>query len=58
MNNTEFREVLNWWMSSDPMPEGVNGEVINDWLERESRDRGYSSTVVAFHEEATRLPRS
>ncbi len=37
-------------MASDPMPEGVDKEIIDDWLEQESRDRGYSSAVVAFHE--------
>jgi len=49
MNDAEFRTVLDWWMVSDPLPEGVNKEILNDWLDRESRERGYDCTVTAYH---------
>lgn len=50
MNDIEFRAVLDWWMCSDPMHPSVPSEVINDWLTRESQQRGYESTPVAYHE--------
>jgi len=50
MNHAEFRTVLDWWMVSDPLPEGINKEILNDWLDRESQERGYSCAVVAYHE--------
>lgn len=50
MNNEEFREVLAWRMCSDPFPESVNAQVVEDWLDRESRERGYPDWIVAYHE--------
>ena len=50
MNHAEFRSVLDWWMCSDPFPEGVNQQIIDDWLDREARERGYANTICAYHE--------
>lgn len=50
MDAYEFREVLNWWMCSDPFPDGASKDVIDSWLEREARERGYNGVVAAFHE--------
>ncbi len=50
MDSFEFRTVLDWWMCSDPFPEGVDKETIDSWLERESRERGFEGGVVdAYH---------
>lgn len=53
MNQAEFRTVLDWWMCSDPFPEGVNKQVIDDWLNREAKERGYTDLVGAYHKAPT-----
>jgi hypothetical protein len=50
MNQAEFRTVLDWWMSSDPFPENVNKQIVDDWMNREAKERGYEGVVEAFHE--------
>jgi hypothetical protein len=50
MNNAEFRTVLDWWMCSDPFPEGVNKQIVDDWLDREAKERGYTDLIGAYHE--------
>ena len=50
MNDTEFRAVLDWRMTSDPWCDDVPREVIDDWIERECQMRGYASFAVAYHE--------
>lgn len=46
MNDTEFRAVLDWRMISDPWNDDVPREVIDDWLERESQQRGHQSFAL------------
>ena len=50
MNDTEFRAVLDWRMTSDPWNDAVPREVIDDWIERECQERGYENFAVAYHE--------
>jgi hypothetical protein len=55
MNNTQFRAVLDWRMCSDPFPQDVPMVIIDDWIERESQDRGYASFAVAYSEHPSRF---
>lgn len=50
MNQAEFRAVLDWWMCSDPFPEVVNKQIVDDWLDREAKERGYTDVAGAYHE--------
>ncbi len=50
MNNAEFRAVLDWRMCSDPFPQEVNVEIIDQWIENECIQRGYDSFAHAYHE--------
>jgi len=50
MNNVEFRTVLDWWMCSDPFPEGVNKQIVDDCSTARRRERGYIDLVGAYHE--------
>lgn len=50
MTPTEFRSVLDWYVCSDPFPPSVNQQVIEDWLDRESKARGYADRIVAYHQ--------
>jgi hypothetical protein len=54
MSDQEFRAVLDWFMCSDPwpvQPDGVsNHNAVLNWLNRESRARGWSGWVEAYHE--------
>lgn len=52
MDSLEFRTVLDWWMCSDPWPESVSKDIVDSWLERESRERGHDGVVAAYHEHA------
>lgn len=52
-NDAEFRTLLNWRMCSDPFPEGVNIQIIDDWIERLCQQRGYSDFATAYHEAPT-----
>ncbi len=49
MNDVELRAVLDWWMCSDPWPQGVPETIVDDWLDRECRERGYDNVIDAFH---------
>lgn len=52
MDSLEFRTVLDWWMCSDPWPEGVSKEIVDSWLERHARECGYDGVVDAYHKHA------
>lgn len=51
MKESELRVLLDLYMVSDPWPlkEHADG-VLEDLLNRESGERGFSSWVVAYHE--------
>jgi hypothetical protein len=54
LTEDEFRALLNWWMCSDPWPvPGPDGdrdhETMVNWLNRESRRRGFDGWVDAYH---------
>ena len=50
MNDVAFRAVLDWLMCSDPWPSVfVPQLVIEDWLDREAREKGYDNWLDAYH---------
>jgi hypothetical protein len=45
-----FRSLLDLVMCSDPSPlSGEQDRIIRDWLDQESRRRGYSDWIDALH---------
>ena len=53
MEDYVYRDMLDWFMCSDPWPDWVNETYILRYLNEQAEVRGYDSWVVAFHE----LPR-
>lgn len=47
-NDVEFRQILDWRMCSDPFPESLNIQIIDQWIENECNKRGYESFAVAY----------
>jgi hypothetical protein len=43
-----FRAILDWRMCSDPWP-GGDMQAVDEWLNEQSRDLGYSDWVDAYH---------
>lgn len=48
-DNYQFRAILDWRMCSDPWPQGVNMEVVDDFLNALSREMGYADWIEAYH---------
>lgn len=51
MNDNEFKTILDWFMHTDPWPSSLgvySYEIIYDWLNKESQNRGYKSWVEAW----------
>jgi hypothetical protein len=49
MTDAEFQAVLIWFIASDPWPASVNRAVIYEWLNRESKARGFENWTDAYH---------
>jgi len=49
MTLLELRNLLTWWMVSDPWPDGVGRQVIEDLLDRKSREAGFLDWTEAYH---------
>lgn len=49
MNESEFRALLDWRMCSDPFPEAVNIQIVDDWIARICFERGYRDFPGAYH---------
>lgn len=54
MEGTVFRALLDWMMCSDPWPvdsdgHGGNQQVIEKWLDEESRKKGFTDWLEAYH---------
>ena len=49
MKLPELRQLINWMMVSDPWPDGVDRQVIEDLLDGESRKAGFSDWIEAYH---------
>lgn len=50
MTDKEFRQVLDWYMCSDPWPAGEHNQtIISDWIAREATQRGFTDWVDAYH---------
>jgi hypothetical protein len=45
---TTFRAILDWRMCSDPWP-GGDMQAVDEWLDAQSRDLGYSDWLDAYH---------
>jgi len=51
MSDTQFRDFLDLMMVSDPWPLSPEAdESLKDLADSESRNRGYDSWIVAYHE--------
>lgn len=51
MNPMQFRAVLDWYMCSDPWPDSdQNHQIITDWINQMSIDRGFAHWVEAYHD--------
>lgn len=50
INDVEFRCILDWRMCSDPFPESVNIEIIDQWIHNESVKRGHADWAAAYHD--------
>jgi hypothetical protein len=54
MTQREFRAVLDWFMCSDPWPDGPETHaIVTDWLNNMATADGWDSWVDAYH----RVPR-
>jgi hypothetical protein len=54
MTDEQFRIMLAWFMVSDPWPlkdQVFTHMVIEDWLNLESKKRGYIDWIDAYHKE-------
>lgn len=51
MTDQEFRDLLDWWMASDPWPilEKDHHGRVTAFLEREAAKRCYKGLVDAYH---------
>lgn len=50
LTDEQFRTFLDWWMVSDPWPDSVEVEVVEELLEEESSERNFETITVAYHE--------
>ena len=48
MKTEQFRAVLDWRMCSDPWP-GGDMQAVDEWLDAQSREFGYSDWLDAYH---------
>lgn len=50
MTGDRFRMLLDLCMVSDPWPlDALADAILKDWLDAESRERGFDNWVEAFH---------
>ena len=49
MNDNEFRTFLDLLMVSDPWPLEYGHETLTDFADSQSRERGYSDWIEAYH---------
>lgn len=49
-NLHEFREILIWYMTSDPFPIGSNQFVIGEWLDAVAQNYGFRDWLEAYHQ--------
>ena len=56
MNSQEFREFLNLLMVSDPFPLAAGHDVLTGFANRESRERGFTDWIDAYHRFAPAPP--
>jgi len=50
LTDQQFRDLLDLFMASDPWPDGVRKDIIEQLLNTESEVRNYESWVEAYHQ--------
>ena len=50
MTSVELRQLLNWMLVSDPWPDGVDRQVVENFLNNQARMFGFGSWVEAYHQ--------
>ena len=50
MNDKQYRAFLDLMMCSDPWPEGVAREPLEEFADAQAKLRGHDNWIVAYHE--------